>query len=196
MTPTVSPGLATPAAPATRNTWPLTAAVMLAAAGALHLAAAADHREGPDRVVLFFLVVAFGQAGAAVWFTVAAVTRQRPGLLPVALAAVATVGLLLLYLTAYTTDLVADLSSSSGSSSSSSGGHGGQGASPGSHAATSGSEAGEPAGWLGSVTVSVEVVLLLALTAMLPPRARRLAANGILAVGMSAWALWLFGLPG
>ncbi len=161
--------------------WAHAAVVTLAAAGALHLVAAADHRSGPDPVVAFFLAVALAQLGTAVWLAVEARTRHRPGSLPVLLATVATVGLLLLYLAAHTTDLLTGVVG--GSVEPLDGGH--------THPTTA--TGVESAGWLGSATVAVEVVLLLALMALLPSRARRLAADGLLALGALVWALWLFG---
>ncbi len=187
MTATLTPAPATTRDRAPWTPWLLIAAATLAAAGVLHVAAAADHPEAPDRVVWFFLAVALGHGGGAVWFTVAAATRQRPGALPVVLATAATVGLVLLYLIGHTTNLLDGISGVAGAADAAA--HAG-------HALRPDAEAGHPAGWLGTSTVTVELVLLLALTALLPARVRRIVVNGVLALGALAWAFWLLGLPG
>ena len=168
-----------------RTPWLRTATVALALAGVLHLAAVAEHREQPERVVWFFLAVALGQLGAAAWFAVLGATGQRPATVPLVLGAAATVGLVLLYLAGQTTDLLTGLTQPA------------QSATPVAHSVQPGTAgSGHPAGWLGSATVTVEMVGLLALTALLPARVRRATLNGILALGVLAWALWLLGLPG
>jgi hypothetical protein len=167
-----------------RTPWLPTAALTLAGAGVLHLAAAADHREESELVVWFFLAVALGQLGGAAWFAVAAATRQRPAAPTVLLAAAATVGLVLLYLAAHTTDLLAALPQPA------------QEATHPGHSVQPDASAGHPAGWLGSATVTVELVGLLALTALLPPRIRRITVDGVLVLGALAWTLWLLGLLG
>jgi hypothetical protein len=89
----------------------------------------------------------------------------------------ATVGLICLYLVAHGTDLLAGLTAGDAHD------HGG-----GTTAAV------EPPGPLGTATIAVELVGVVALTALLPPRGRRLAGNLVLALGGAAWVLWLTGL--
>ena len=52
----------------------------------------------------------------------------------------------------------------------------------------------EPAGLLGAATVAVEMVTVLALTALLPARWRSRVADALLLVGAATWVLWLTGV--
>jgi hypothetical protein len=187
---TVVTGPVADAPPAVRP-WVLTAVAALAAAGVLHLAAAADHVGGPDLVVAFFLAVAVAQLGTAVWLTVGA--RAAGGPRPLVLAGVAagTAGLLVLYLLSRTTTLLDGLTAAPVSPGSPvQAGHGG-------HAATSadgGSALAALTELLGPATVVVQTVLLLALVALLPERLRRVTVNGLTILGALAWASWLAGI--
>lgn len=49
---------------------------------------------------------------------------------------------------------------------------------------------------LGTVVVVCEVLAVAALPALLPPRARRIAVNAVLAVGATVWSAWFAGLIG
>lgn len=178
-------------APRTAGPWLLTAAAALAAAGALHLAAAADHVGGPDLVVAFFLAVALAQLGTAVWLTVAARAEQGPRPLVLMAVAAGTAGLLVLYLLSHTTTLLDGLTAAplTPASPVQAGGHGGHGTT----AVEDGGAFATVTELLGPATVLVQMVLLLALVALLPERSRRVTVNGLTTLGALAWAAWLAG---
>lgn len=192
------------AAPAGPRPWGWLAAATTAAAGFLHVLAAVDHRGTGDLVVGFFLLTALGQLAAAGGLAVVAVAGGRPGArLLIGLLAV-TVALIVLYLVAHTTDLLAGLSAGDGPT--------GSGAVDAAHAdghqqaetTTTGPVAlgaappghGEPPGLLGTATVTVELLSVLAVTALLPSRRRRPAGNVLLTLGATTWLLWLAGVLG
>ena len=54
----------------------------------------------------------------------------------------------------------------------------------------------EPGRLLGTATVAVEMLTVLALTALLPERWRSRAANALLCLGAAVWPLWLTGVLG
>jgi hypothetical protein len=54
----------------------------------------------------------------------------------------------------------------------------------------------EAASPLGTATVILEMVTVLALTALLPGRWKSRAANGLLLLGGGTWVLWLVGVLG
>src|SRR5687768_15320683 len=89
--------------------WAWVAAGSLGIAGALHVVAAADHLGAGDLVVGFFLLVAVVQLAVGVRLAVGALTRTGLPVWSVAGALALTVGLLLLYLVAHTTDLLAGI---------------------------------------------------------------------------------------
>lgn len=173
--------------------WAWTGAGATAAAGVLHVLAALAHLEAGALVVGFFLVTAFGQLAAASGLAISAVSGQRPapGLLAGLLAV--TVGLLCLYLVAQTTDLLGGVTTTEF------GGPAGH-----EHPEPMGSVAmsdapqvrGEPPSPLGTATVTVEVLSVLAFLALLSPRGRRLGGNALAVLGSVAWLLWLTGVLG
>jgi len=188
---------AEPAVGAGRRGW--VAAGSLAMAGPLHVAAAADHLAAGDVVVGFFLLVAFLQLGTGVSLAVRTVTRGGHPPWPVAAALALTVGLLLLYLAAYTTDLLAGVVDLAHHGETTSAPHG-----------TAHVEAPEPAGpvalgleptqtsgtpgVLGTVTVGIELVSVLALAALLPAALRRRVTDALLVIGVLAWGVWFTGV--
>jgi hypothetical protein len=168
--------------------WCWTAVAATAAAGVLHLAVAADHVGASELVVAFFGGIALAQLATAVWLAVMAGTGERPGVGVLSALLSATVGLVCLYLVAHGTDLLAGLTAGAGQDGAA---HGHGGGTTGSVAAGT-----EPPGLLGTVTVTAELLAVVALTALLPPRGRRLAGNVVLALGGAAWVLWLTGVLG
>ncbi len=54
----------------------------------------------------------------------------------------------------------------------------------------------ESADVLGTAVVIAELAALVALPALLPARARRIAVNAILAVGVAVWVSWITGITG
>lgn len=183
--------------PATRlRRWCAVLAVTTAAAGVLHVVTAVDHVGASEVVVGFFLVAGFGQLAAAGGIGVAAVTGARPDLRLLTALLTATVVLIGLYLVTHTTDLLAGLTATDGL--------GLQDPHGADHAAATGPvalgadppRAGEPAGPLGTATVAVELLSIVGITALLPPRGRRLSGNVLLALGAGAWVLWLAGVLG
>ena len=185
--------------PLGHRVWPWAAAVSAAAAGGLHLRAAFDHAGSHDVVVGFFLLVAFAQFGLGVWIAMSTVAGLRPDVRLIALALLSTVALVGLYVVAHTTDLLAAFQVHDGA-----GAHHGAGTVEGTPHATE--TAGpvalglepvptrEPAGPLGATTVALEMVTVLALTALLPARWRGGVANALLVVGAVTWVLWLTGV--
>lgn len=169
--------------------WGWTAAAAMALAGVLHLVAAVDHLGWGELVVGFFLGTGLGQLAAGAWLAVAAATGTRPATVLLTGLLAATVALLVLYLVAHSTELLAGV------------------AAPGvgeHHEGTAGAVAlgdapaglREPPGLLGTATVAVEIVALLACTALLPARRRRLAGNVVAALGGAIWLSWLTGALG
>jgi hypothetical protein len=187
--------------PHRRNLWRWAAAASAAAAGGLHIAAAVEHLGAHDLVVGFFLLVALVQIGFGAWVAVSAWAGIRPDVRLVALALIGTVGLVGLYLLAHTTDLLAAFQVHDTAA----GHHGATAGIPQGHStATSGPVAldlepvspREPAGLLGTATVAVEMVTVLALTAFLPDRWRSRVTNALLCLGGAVWVLWLTGVLG
>ena len=181
--------------------WTIAAGLGSSAAGALHVAAAVDHSAARDFVVGFFLLTAFAQLGIGAWLLLGTWLGRRPGTGPVALALTGTVVLVGLYLVAHTTDLFTGLLVHADGSAH--GGHGGV-TSPGMAIPTEGPVAlggelhvaPEPPDLLGAATVAVEMLAVLALTALLPRTWRSRTVNALLALGGLAWAAWLTGILG
>jgi hypothetical protein len=175
--------------------WSWTAVVTVAAAGMLHLAAAVAHLGASELVVAFFGVTALGQLATAAGLAMAAVTGQRPPAAVLSGLLAATVGLICLYLVAHSTDLLAGLTAGAGDGG---GGHahGAESTGPVSLGTDPTVLAAEPSGLLGTLTVAVELVAVVALIALLPPRHRRVAGDVVLALGGVAWLLWLAGVLG
>jgi hypothetical protein len=187
--------------PHRRSLWRWAVAASAAAAGGLHIAAAVEHLGAHDLVVGFFLLVALGQIGFGAWVAVSAWAGIRPDVRLIALALIGTVGLVGLYLLAHTTDLFAAFQVHDTAA----GHHGGTTGVPQGHSTeTSGPVAldlepvstREPTGLLGTTTVAVEMVTVLALTALLPGRWQSRAANVLLLLGGTVWVLWLTGVLG
>ena len=199
--PTTPAGPAIPDSPPRgHRAWPWAAALSAAAAGGLHLLAAFDHVGAHDVVVGFFLVVAFAQLGLGVWIAMSIVAGIRPDVRLLALALLSTVALVGLYVVAHTTDLLAAFQVHDDA-----GAHHGAGtveAPQGHSTETAGPVAlglepvptREPAGLLGGATVALEMVTVLALTALLPARWRGGVTNALLLVGALTWVLWLTGV--
>jgi hypothetical protein len=189
--PARAPAQPSSAVPALRR-WCALAAATTAAAGVLHVLAAVGHAGERELVTGFFLVTALGQLASGAGLAIAAVTGVRPRPLLVAGLLAATVGLVALYLVAHTTDLLAGFTAT------------GDAAAHGDHEEPTGPVAlgltpvrtAEPPGLLGTATVAVEVLTILALTALLPARGRRLSGNLLLVLGATAWVLWLAGVLG
>jgi hypothetical protein len=178
--------------------WGWVAAGSVAVAGALHVAAAADHLAAGDVVVGFFLLVALLQVGTGIWLAVGAVTRSGHPPWPVAAALALTVGLLVLYRVVHTTDLLAGVVPDHHHGGAASPTHGAahvEGAEPEGPVALGlePADAGTSPGLLGTATVAVELVSVLALTALLPAVLRRHAANGLLVLGALIWVAWFTG---
>ncbi|HEX2075399.1 MAG TPA: hypothetical protein VHF92_16565 [Geodermatophilus sp.] len=195
--------------------WRWVAALTAAAAGVLHVVAAADHLEVGELAVGFFLLTALAQVGFAVWLVVSSWAGNRPGRELVTVALIGTVGLIALYVVAHTTDLLSAFASTDGGG----GGHEhdvagrettqfdpvtGLDFSQGMPTQSEGpvamggdaAAAGHAPSLLGTVTVATEVLTVVALTALLPGSWRRRAANALLALGALAWVLWFTGLLG
>jgi hypothetical protein len=170
----------------------------MAAAGGLHLAAAATHTSSGDLVVGFFGLTGLVQlATAAAVFVVlvGAQRRQEPrGAIATALvllAAAMTVGLLCLYVVVHGTDLL------TGTLERSAAGAAGAVEHAGGHEGTSSSTAAtggrHPVDALGTTTVVVELLALAGSLALLPAWIRRRATDVLLLIGALGWALWLTG---
>jgi hypothetical protein len=157
----------------------------------LHVLAAIDHLGAGELVVAFFLVTALGQVAAAGGLAVSATTGRRPAAGPLAALLAITVGLLVLYLLAHTTDLLA------GFSPTDTVGPEHEHAEPtGPVALGSAPTRGEAPDLLGTSTVALELLSVLAFTALLPPNARRGAGNVLAVLGGAVWLLWLTGVLG
>jgi hypothetical protein len=177
--------------------WRWAAGLSALAAGGLHVGAAVEHAAARDLVVGFFLLTAFAQFGIGVWLLIGSWLGKTPGTGPLAAALLGTVALVCLYLVAHTTDLLAGFTAHPATA-----GHAGHGG--GAAIATSGPvslgtvapTAPEPPDLLGGVTVAVELVSVLALTALLPRTWRGRTVNALLALGGLAWVAWLTGVLG
>jgi hypothetical protein len=182
--------------------WCSVAAVGAAGAGVLHVAAAVEHREAGQLVVGLFLVATLAQVGGAWLLAVSALQARRPGAGAVTAALAGTLALVVLYVVAHTTDLLAGLIAHDAGTTHD-GGHGaGHGA--GASIATEGAVAlddrstagGEAPGLLATATVALELLCALGLTALLPRTWRGWALDAMLALGALGWALWLTGVLG
>jgi hypothetical protein len=193
--------------------WLWAGTVGAGAAGALHIAVAAEHLEAGDLAVGFFLLAALAQIGTASWLILHALTGQRPDHRFVTLALGATVALVGLYVVAHTTSLL-DAFAVHGGSDHSGGAHAGSNHTPGIDPVTGVdysqgvairpagpvAMAGEVAparhapGMLGPVTVGAELLLIAAMTALQPATWRGRTVNGLLALGVLTWGLWLTGV--
>ncbi|MGY1661620.1 hypothetical protein ACI78Q_10420 [Geodermatophilus sp. SYSU D00705] len=196
--------------------WQLVAAAGLAAAGGLHVAAAVDHLQSGELAVGFFLLTALAQVGLAAWIALSAWSGRRTSPELAAFAVLGTVGLLVLYVVAHTTNLLDAFAVPHASS----GGHAhdvpgreilavdpitGVDFTDGMPTAIDGpvamdgttdSATGHGPEAMGTATVAVELLALSALTALLPRTWRGLATNGLLALGGLAWVLWFTGVLG
>lgn len=192
-----------PAPVATSLRWQWTAALTIGTAGALHLAAAAEHIAAGQLAVGFFVLTAFAQFGFAAWLVVSGWAGAAPAREQVALALIGTVSLIGLYLLAQTSDVLNAfaLPHDAGAGHGSGGGtH--AGGSPGASIQVDGPVAldDEPvrvqhaAGPLGTATVAAEVLAVAALAALLPAAWRRRAVNTLFSLGALVWALWLTGV--
>ena len=192
--PVSAPPSPSPRAPALRR-WCALAAGATAAAGGLHVLAALDHVGAREIVVGFFLVTALGQLASAGGLAIAAVTGERPAAPLVAGLQAATVGLVVLYLVAHTTGLLSEFTAT-GEPLAPVDPHGADHDPATGPVALSGAPtaSGEPAGPLGTATVVAELLAVVALTALLPRRARRLSGDLLLVLGVAAWVLWLAGV--
>jgi hypothetical protein len=176
--------------------WCALLAVATAAAGVLHVVTAVVHVGASEVVVGFFLVAGFGQLAAAGSIAIAAVTGARPGVRLLTTLLTAMVVLIGLYLVAHTTDLFAGLTATDGLGLQDPHGADHEGPSGPVSLGTTPLRSGETAGPLGTATVAVELLAVVAITALLPPRGRRLSGNVLLALGTAAWVLWLTGVLG
>jgi hypothetical protein len=166
-------------------------------AGALHVAAAVEHASAGDLVVGFFLLTTFAQLGIGLWLLQGSWLGAGPGPGPLAIALAGTVLLVCLYLVVHTTDLLAGLTGHEG-------GHGAAGHHAGAAVEADGPVAlgdrapadPEPPDLLGTATVALELLSVLALTALLPGPWRGRALNALLALGALAWVAWLTGVLG
>jgi hypothetical protein len=204
----------TPIPARAHSRWLWAAVLTVATAGALHIAAAADHLEAGQLAVGFFLLTAFAQLGFAAWLVVSAWAGAAPSRQVVALALIGTVGLVVLYVVAHTTNLLDAFAVPHDAGT----GHHAVGTTTPSqvdpatgvdlsagHAVQSGGEvalAAETAavrhapGLLGTATVTAELLAVAALTALLPSSWRRRTTDALLALGGLAWALWFAGVLG
>jgi hypothetical protein len=194
--------------------WCAVAAVGAAGAGVLHVAAAVGHREAGQLVVGLFLVAALAQCGGAWLLAVSALQARRPGAWSLAAALTGTLALVVLYVLAHTTDLLAGLAGSAAGAGhhagAEAGGHGGTAdpaaaAEPQGHSvATDGLVAlsaepepvAHPPGPLGTATVAFELLCAVGLTALLPRTWRGWALDAQLVLGALGWVLWLTGVLG
>jgi hypothetical protein len=186
------------AAASPRSFWRWAAAVSAATAGGLHVAAAAEHLGAHDLVVGFFLLVALMQLGLGAWVAVSTWADVQPDVRLLALTLVGTVALVGVYLLAHTTDLLAAFQVHDATGAH----HGGTSGAPQGHStetvgpvalALEPVPAREPAGLLGTATVTLEMGTVLAVTALLPGRWKSGAVNGLLCLGVGTWVMWLAG---
>ena len=175
-----------------------------AAAGGLHVAAAATHSASGDLVVGFYGLTALVQVATAATVFVLLVGEQgrrspRGGLATLLLlgAAAMTVGLLCLYVLVHGTDLLAGPLERAADGATSMAGHGHTVSDAAGHVgvATSTTTAGArlPGDALGTTTVVVELLALTGFLALLPAWIRRRATDVLLVLGLLGWALWLTG---
>ena len=191
--------------------WCTVAAVGAAGAGVLHVAAAVGHREAGQLAVGLFLLTALAQCGGAWLLAVSALQARRPGAWSLAAALAGTLALVVLYVLAHTTDLLAGLTGSPAGAGhhagAESGGHGGTAdpAAPQGHSvAADGPVAlsdepepvAHPPGPLGTATVALELLCAVGLTALLPRTWRGWALDVQLSLGALGWVLWLTGVLG
>lgn len=176
--------------------WTIAAGLGASAAGALHVAAV-DHSAASDLVVGFFVLTAFVQFGVGAWLLLGAWPGRRPATGAVAVALAGTVVLVVLYLVAHTTDVFAgQLAQADGAAH---GGHGAGAAIPTDGPVALSGElpaAPERPDLLGGATVALEMLSVLALTALLPRTWRGRTVNALLVLGGLAWAAWLTGVLG
>jgi hypothetical protein len=180
--------------------WRWAAGLSAAAAGGLHVAAAVEHLGAHELVVGFFMLVALVQLGLGAWVVVSIGVGIHQDVRLVAFALLGTVALVGLYLLAHTTDLLVGFQAHEVTAAH----HGAIGAPQGHSTETTSPVAldlqpvadREPAGPLGTATVAVEMVTVLALTALLPGRWKSGAVNALLILGDTAWVLWLIGVLG
>jgi hypothetical protein len=196
--------------------WQLVAAAGLAAAGGLHVAAAVDHLESGELAVGFFLLTALAQVGLAAWLALTAWSGRRASPELAAFALLGTVGLLVLYVVAHTTNLLDAFAVTHPTT----GGHAhdvpgreilavdpitgvdfteGMPTSVDGPVAMDGSStvaSGHGPEAVGTATVGAELLALTALTALLPRTWRGWVTNGLLALGGLAWVLWFTGVLG
>jgi len=170
----------------------------MAAAGGLHLAAAATHLSSGDLVVGFFGLTGFAQlatATAVFVVLIGAQRRQEPrsamGTALVLLAAAMTVGLLCLYVVVHGTDLLAGPLERSAAGAAGAIDHGGTHEGTSSNPVATGAR--HPVDALGTTTVAVELLALTGALALLPAAIRRRATDVLLLIGLLGWALWLTG---
>jgi hypothetical protein len=172
-------------------------AAVLSTLGAalLHVVAAVQHADHNELVSGFFVVVALAQLGGAALLVVTArgLVRERTAVLLVGI--VTTTGLIALYLVAHGTDLLGGLAGHDAA-----GGHHG-GAATGHAIEVDGpvslgstSTATEEDGLLGAGTLAVQLVTVVALTALLPARLRGWVVNALCLLGALTWALWFAGV--
>jgi hypothetical protein len=190
------------AAPRPAAPWRWGAGLGALVAGGLHITAAVEHVGASDLVVGFFLLTAFAQFGIGLWLLVGSWLGKAPGTGPLAAALAGTVLLVCLYLVAHTTDLLAGLTAHDAGAA----GHTGHAAghAAGTAIAAEGpvalsaeaTTAPEPPDLLGGMTVALELLSVLALTALLPRVWRSRTANALLTLGALAWVAWLTGVLG
>jgi hypothetical protein len=190
------------AVPRSAAPWRWAAGAATLVAGGLHVTAASQHLGASDLVVGFFLLTAFAQFGIGLWLLVGSWLGKTPGTGPLAAALAGTVLLVCLYLVAHTTDLLAGFTAHDAGAA----GHAGHatGNTAGMAIETEGpvalsaqaTTAPEPPDLLGATTVALELLSVLALTALLPRVWRSRTANALLALGALAWVAWLTGLLG
>ncbi|WP_448625184.1 hypothetical protein [Geodermatophilus sp. URMC 64] len=162
--------------------WSWTAILAFAASGLLHLLVAARHVDHSTAVLGFFLIVAAGQVGAAGLLFVLTRPGLRPsaGLLTAGIAG--TVGLIGLYLVAQRTGLFTDLL---GTSSAAAGQHAGHG-----------DPVPAESGARDAAVLGLEVLTVVALSALLPRTWRGRVVDALCALGALTWLLWLTGVLG
>jgi hypothetical protein len=194
--------MAVGAAPGRRaaTSWRWVAAAGVLGAGALHVAAAVEHRSAGDLVAGFFVVSAAAQLGLGAWLAFGTVHGRSPGNGVLAAALSGTVLLVCLYLVVHTTDLLAGVTGhEAGGAAGHATGHGAgaavEVAGPVALGARAPAEA-EPPDLLGTGTVAVELLSVLGLAALLPRSWRVRMLDGVLVLGAVAWTAWLTGLLG
>jgi hypothetical protein len=193
----VSTTLVAPARPGDRvpvsTPWRWTAAGAVGLAGGLHAVAAVQHAGEAPTLAAGFVATALVQLGTAGWLALGA-RGSGWGTRTVVLALGSTVAFLLVLLVAHTTTWLPVLHDGAAGAH---GGHGGHSTATGPVALGLDAPAEvEPLGVLGTATGLAEVVAVLGLVALLPPRARSRTTTGLLVLGLATWAAWLTGLLG